>query len=125
MLFYVGHLLLAFSWAIFLLTLIKIMQNEIEGKEVKLFALLSTISMIAVLIVGTKMMLMDHSIIKSGKWIHLKLSFDIVLMLENLFLLKLLFKDKKRLSRKCGNILYFFSYFAFMTMIFLTMTRPF
>ena len=125
MLFYVGHLLLAFSWAIFLLTFIKTLQNEIEGKEVKLFALLSTISMIAVLIVGTKMMLMDHSIIKSGKWIHLKLSFDIVLMLENLFLLKLLFKDKKKLSRKCGNILYFFSYFAFMIMIFLTMTRPF
>ena len=121
---YVVHLLLAFAWAMFLLTFIKTMQYG-DFAEAKLFGILSFVFMIAILIVGTKMMLLNHSIIQSGKWIHLKLSFDIVLMLENLFLLKLLFKDKKKLSRKCGNILYFFSYLAFMTMIFLTMTRPF
>ena len=124
MYYYVGHLLLAFLWAIFLLTFIKSMQNK-NLTESKLFGILSVITMIAILIVGTKMMLNDHSIIKSGKWIHVKLSFDIILMGENLFLLKLLFKDKKFVSTKCGNIMYFFSLFSFILMIILTMLRPF
>jgi len=122
MYFYVIHLLLAFSWAIFLLTFIKSMQYDIN--ESKIFAILSIISMIAILGVGTKMMLMDHSVIKSGKWIHVKLSFDILLMIENLFLVNLLRKGKQ-VSKKCGNIMYIFTYISFMLMVFLTLTRPF
>ena len=122
MYFYVIHLLLAFSWAIFLLTFIKSMQYDIN--ESKIFAFLSIISMITILGVGTKMMLMDHSIIKSGKWIHVKLSFDILLMIENLFLVNLLRKGKQ-VSKKCGNIMYIFTYISFMLMVFLTLTRPF
>ena len=122
MYFYVIHLLLAFSWAIFLLTFIKSMQYDIN--ESKIFAFLSIISMIAILGVGTKMMLMDHSVIKSGKWIHVKLSFDILLMIENLFLVNLLRKGKQ-VSKKCGNIMYIFTYISFMLMVFLTLTRPF
>lgn len=123
MYFYIGHLILAFCWAIFLLTFIKSMQNK-NLTDSKIFGILSVIIMIAVLIVGTKMMLSDHSIIKSGKWIHVKLSLDIILMLENLFLLKLL-KQGKFVSSKCGNIMYYFSLFAFLSMITLTMLRPF
>jgi uncharacterized membrane protein len=123
MYYYLGHLLLAFLWAIFLLTFIKSMQNQ-NLTESKLFGILSIITMIVILIVGTKMMLNDHSIIKSGKWIHVKLSLDIILMLENLFLLKIL-KQGKFVSSKCGNIMYFFSLFAFLSMIILTMLRPF
>jgi len=122
MYFYVIHLLLAFSWAIFLLTFIKSMQYDIN--ESKIFAFLSIISMIAILGVGTKMMLMDHSVIKSGKWIHVKLSFDILLMISNLFLVNLLRKGKQ-VSKKCGNIMYIFTYISFMLMVFLTLTRPF
>jgi len=120
---YVGHLLLAFSWAIFLLTFIKSLQNK-NLTESKIFGYLSLISMIIILIVGTKMMLNDHSIIKSGKWIHVKLSLDIILMGENLFLLKIL-KQGKFVSTKCGNIMFIFSFISFLTMITLTMLRPF
>jgi len=120
---YVGHLLLAFSWAIFLLTFIKSMQNK-NLTESKIFGILSLIAMITILIVGTKMMLNDHSIIKSGKWIHLKLSLDIILMGENLFLLKIL-KQGKFVSSKCGNIMYIFSFISFLAMITLTMLKPF
>jgi len=123
MFYYVTHLLLAFSWAIFLLTFIKTMQNG-DILESKIFGILSLITMIAILIIGTKMMLLDHSIIKSGKWIHLKLSLDIVLMGETIFLLNLLRKGKQ-VSKKCGNIIYIFTYLSFMTMIFLTLTKPF
>jgi len=123
MYYYVGHLLLAFVWAIFLLTFIKSMQNK-NLTESKVFGILSLISMIAILIVGTTMMLNDHSIIKSGKWIHVKLSLDIILMLENLFLLKIL-KEGKFVSSKCGNIMYIFSLTSFLIMIVLTMLRPF
>jgi uncharacterized membrane protein len=98
------------------------MQYDIN--ESKIFAILSIISMIAILGVGTKMMLMDHSVIKSGKWIHVKLSFDILLMIENLFLVNLLRKGKQ-VSKKCGNIMYIFTYISFMLMVFLTLTRPF
>jgi putative membrane protein len=122
MYYYIIHLLLAFSWAIFLLTFIKSMQYDIN--ESKIFAILSIISMIAILAIGTKMMLLDHSIIKSGKWIHVKLSFDILLMIENLFLVNLL-RKQKQVSKKCGNIMYIFTYISFMLMIFLTLIRPF
>ena len=123
MYFYVGHLILAFLWAIFLLTFIKSMQHG-DISESKIFGVLSVVSMVSILIIGTKMMLNDHSIIQSGKWIHLKLSLDIILMIENLFLLNLL-KKGKQLSRKCGNIIYFFSLFSFVLMIILTMLKPF
>jgi len=123
MYFYVGHLLLAFSWAIFLLTFIKSLQNK-NLQESKIFGVLSLIAMIAILIVGTKMMVNDHSIIKSGKWIHLKLTLDIILMGENLFLLRIL-KQGKFVSSKCGNIMYVFSFISFLFMITLTMLRPF
>jgi len=120
---FIFHLLLAFSWAIFLLTFIKSIQHN-SFFEAKIFGILSLLTMILVLIVGTKMMLADHSIIKSGKWIHLKLSFDIILMLENLYLFKFI-KNRTSLSTKQGNLLYLFSFIAFIIMISLTMFKPF
>jgi uncharacterized membrane protein len=123
MFYYVGHLLLAFSWAIFLLTFIKSMQNQ-DIIESKIFAFLSILSMISILIIGTKMMLMNHSIIQSGKWIHFKLSLDIILMLENIFLVILLIKHKS-ITKKYANVMYIFSFISFMVMILLTLTRPF
>jgi len=123
MMLYSLHLIFAFLWAMFLLTFIKSMQNQ-NLKESKIFAGLSILSMLIVLGIGTKMMLLDHSIIQSGKWIHVKLSFDIILMLENLFLVKLI-KDNKFISTKCGNIMYIFSIISYVIMIYLTLNRPF
>ena len=123
MLYYVVHLALAFGWAMFLLTFIKTMQFK-DIKESKIFGLLSFIFMLLVMMVGVKIMLSNHSIIKSGYWIHLKLSIDILLMLETLFLLNLL-RVGKFISAKCGNIMYISTFIGFILMIFLTMLRPF
>jgi hypothetical protein len=123
MFYYVVHLALAFGWAMFLLTFIKTMQFK-DIKESKIFGFLSFIFMLVVMMVGVKIMLSNHSIIKSGYWIHLKLSIDILLMLETIFLLNLL-RVGKFISAKCGNIMYIFTFFGFIFMIFLTMLRPF
>jgi len=120
---YVAHLSLAFGWAFLLLTFIKSMQYK-DRIESIIFGSLSFIMMIAVLVAGVIIMLGDHSIIKSGKWIHVKLSIDIILMGETLFLLYLL-KKGKFVSRKCGNIMYIFTALSFIGMILLTMLRPF
>jgi len=122
MFFYGIHFLVVMSWAIFLLSFIKSLQNDLRDKY--LFGILSVIFMLAVLLVGTKMMLLNPSVAKSGLWIHTKLSIDIILMIENIFLLIVLFK-KKIFSDKFYIIIYWFSYFAFMAMAGLSMFRPF
>jgi len=80
--------------------------------------------MLIVLGVGTKLMLLNPAVAKSGAWLHVKLSFDILLMIENIYLLYVLFKSKK-LSDKVYEILYWGSYLSFILMIALTMFRPF
>ncbi len=116
------HLLVVFSWAIFLLQFIKSLQNNLPDKYI--FGFLSVFMMLVVLGVGTKLMLLNPSIAKVGVWLHVKLSFDILLMLENLYFLYVLFKNKI-LSSKVYEILYWSSYGAFMLMVALTMFRPF
>jgi len=123
MLYYIVHLALAFGWAMFLLTFIKTMQFKDVG-ESKVFGILSVIFMLVVMMVGIKIMLSNHSIIKSGYWIHLKLSIDIILMLETLFLLNLL-RIGKFITKKLGNIMFVLTFIGFILMIFLTMLRPF
>ena len=116
------HLLVVFSWAIFLLQFIKSLENNLGDKYI--FGILSVIMMLIVLGVGTKLMLLNPTIAKSGAWLHVKLSFDILLMIENLYLLYVLFKNKI-LSDKIYEILYWGSYVSFILMIALTMFRPF
>ena len=122
MLFYGIHFLVVMSWAIFLLSFIKSLQNDLRDKY--LFGILSVIFMLVVLGVGTKMMLLNPSVAKSGLWIHTKLSIDIILMIENIFLLVVLFK-KKIFSDKFYISIYWFSYLAFMAIVGLSMFRPF
>jgi len=116
------HFLVVMSWAIFLLSFIKSVQNDLKDKY--LFGILSLVFMLFVLVVGTKLMLLNPSVAKSGMWIHIKLSIDIILMIENIFLLIVLFK-KKIFSAKFYIIMYWFSYLAFMAMAGLSMFRPF
>jgi putative membrane protein len=116
------HLLVVFSWAIFLLQFIKSLENNLSDKYI--FGILSVIMMLIVLGVGTKLMLLNPVVAKSGAWLHVKLSFDILLMIENVYLLYILFKNKT-LSDKVYEILYWGSYLCFILMIALTMFRPF
>ncbi len=118
---YGTHLLLVISWAIFLLQLIKAIQNQ--TKDTFIFAILSLFFMVTVLGVGTKMMLLNPSVAKVGVWLHVKLSFDIVLMLENAYLAYLAFKGKT-IGGKWLELMFWFSYMAFMIMVFLTMFKP-
>jgi uncharacterized membrane protein len=115
------HLLFVISWVVFLLLLIKAVQNDTKDKVI--FTLLSLFFMIAVLGVGTKMMLLNPSVSKSGNWLHVKLSFDILLMIENLILAFVVFK-KKTISSKVLEIMFWLSYSVFMFMVFLSVFKP-
>ena len=123
MFYYVSHLLLAFSWAILLLTFIKILSfKKQDFTEAKIFGVLSFLTMILILLVGTKMMLLNPAIAKNGSWLHIKLSIDIILMVENSYLLFCAFK-KQNLSKKNGNILYVLTFLGFLSMVVLTLTK--
>ncbi len=116
------HLIVAVSWMIFLLQFIKSAQNNDVGKYI--FGFLSLFFMVIVLFFGVKLMLLNPSVAKSGGWLHVKLSFAVLLILENTVLLYFVLR-KKHLSAKCLEICYWLSYIAFMFMIYLTMYRPF
>ena len=122
MFFYGIHFLVVMSWAIFLLEFIKTLQNNLKDKY--LFGILSIIFMFIVLFVGTKLILLNPSVSKSGMWLHIKLSIDILLMIENVFLVIVLFKNKA-FSDKFYISIYWLSYLAFMAMAGLSMFRPF
>ncbi len=116
------HLLSVVSWVLFLLLLIKAVQNDTKDKVV--FAFLSLFFMVLVLYFGVKLMLLNPSVAKNGNWLHVKLSFDILMMLLNVYLVFAVFK-KKLLSSKFLEIIFWVSYVIFMIMIYLTMFRPF
>ncbi|WP_457561470.1 hypothetical protein [Caminibacter pacificus] len=115
------HLLFVISWVVFLLLLIKSIQNDTKDKVI--FTLLSLFFMVAVLGVGTKMMLLNPSVAKVGIWLHVKLSFDILLMIENLILAFVVFK-KKTISSKALEIMFWLSYSVFMFMVYLSVFKP-
>ncbi|NPA87990.1 hypothetical protein [Caminibacter pacificus] len=115
------HLLFVISWVVFLLLLIKSIQNDTKDKVI--FTLLSLFFMVAVLGVGTKMMLLNPNVAKVGIWLHVKLSFDILLMIENLVLAFVVFK-KKTISSKALEIMFWLSYLVFMFMVYLSVFKP-
>ena len=123
LMFYNLHLLVVVSWMLFLLQFIKAVEykRDVEGY---IFGFLSLFFMIIVLFIGTKMILMNPDVAKSGAWLHTKLSFVIVLMIENLFFLYKFFK-KKSVSVKFAEISYWVSYMFFMFIFALSMFRPF
>ncbi|NPA12266.1 MAG: hypothetical protein GXO62_08485 [Epsilonproteobacteria bacterium] len=102
------HFALAVSWAIFLLLFIE--------KGDKFYGYLSLFFMVVLLADGTKMILLGA---QKGNWLHLKLSLDIVLMLENVYLLF------KKPSKRVKFFMFWFSYLSFMVMITLSMFKPF
>jgi len=120
---YAAHLSLAFGWACLLLTFIKSMQYE-DKVESTIFGFLSFLMMISVLVVGVMIMLNNKGIMQTGHWLRVKLIIDTFLMGETIFLLYLL-KKGKFVSRKCGNIMYIFTFISFVLIILLTMLKPF
>ncbi len=115
------HMLAVFCWAVFMVSLAK---SLMYGEKSRLLAGLSLFFMFAVLLVGTKIMLMMPQIIKTGMWIHVKLSFDIVVMLENVYLAIIVFKSKP-VNNKIVSFIYWSSVLMFVAMYYLTMFRPF
>ncbi|GAB6045051.1 hypothetical protein JCM11957_06490 [Caminibacter profundus] len=120
-LWYGFHLLVVFSWAIFLLQFIKSLQNNLSDKYI--FGILSVFMMLIVLGIGTKLILLNPVVAKSGGWFHIKLTFDVLLIIENIFLVYVLLK-KINFSSKIYEIMYWLSFMIFIIMIALTMFRP-
>ena len=123
LMFFNFHLLVVVSWMLFLLQFIKAVEyrKDIEGY---IFGFLSLFFMILVLFIGSRMMIMNPEVVKSGGWFHLKLSLVALLILENIFFLYKFIK-KREISIKLAEILYWVSYMFFMFILALSMFRPF
>jgi len=123
MFYYNLHLIAVVSWMVFLLQFIK----SIEYKKITdsyIFGFLSFFFMIVLTYLGTKLILLNPDIEKSGNWLHFKLSLVVLIMIENLYLLYAVFKSKN-FSNKILEIIYWFTYLLFMIILYLTMFRPF
>ena len=117
------HLIAAISWMVFLLQFIKTFQYDKKADKV-IFNFLSLFFMLIVLFLGIKMILMNPSVAKKSGWLHTKLSFVIILMLENVYL-SLKFFKKKKITRLFLEILYWLSYILFILSISLSLFKPF
>lgn len=115
---YSFHFILFFSYGVFFLQFIKSLQFNLQKK---LFAILSIVFMILLLIDGTELILSNPAVAKSGAWLHVKLLIFIIVMLENIYFVF----TRKRFSLKFYEILYFFNYLCFIIIIMLAMFKPF
>jgi putative membrane protein len=122
MIFFGLHLIAAVSWMVFLLLLIKSVQNNTADKFI--FSIVSLFFMVLVLYFGVRLMLLNPNVAKSGGWLHVKLSFDILLMIFNVYLAYVVFR-RKSISSKFLEISFWLTYLIFVFMLYLTMFRPF
>jgi putative membrane protein len=122
MIFFGLHLIAAVSWMVFLLLLIKSVQNNTADKFI--FSIVSLFFMVLVLYFGVRLMLLNPNVAKSGGWLHVKLSFDILLMIFNVYLAYVVFR-RKSVSSKFLEISFWLTYLIFVFMLYLTMFRPF
>ena len=122
MFYFALHSIVVVSWAIFLLQFIKSMENK--TKDLFIFSILSIFSLILTFILGIKLITINLDILKSGGWLHLKITLAVILAIENFVYLILFFK-KKEVSAKILEISYWGSYIIFMIILFLTFMRPF
>ena len=115
------HMMVVFCWAVFLVSSVQSLRcNQFS----RFLAVLSVIFMLSVLFIGTKLMLLFPSVAKSGMWIHVKLSIDILAMLVNIYLVYVVFKNKT-ISQKLSDILYWAIVLMFLIMYGLTLFKPF
>ncbi|AZV46353.1 hypothetical protein C3L23_03420 [Nautilia sp. PV-1] len=115
------HMMVVFCWGLFMVSLAK----SVGCKEnSKLLAIISIVFMGLVLYLGTKLMLAMPGISKSGNWLHVKLSIDILAMITNIYLSYLAFRNKNT-SKLLSQILYWGSVVMFVCMYYLTLFKPF
>jgi putative membrane protein len=95
-----------------------------EFRDTKILVSLSFVMMLVVLAIGTKIMLLMPKVAKSGMWLHVKLSFDIIAMAINTYFLFLAIKNKK-LSQKSSVLFYWGIVVMFLIMLLLTLFKPF
>jgi len=121
--YYGLHLLSVVSWMVFLLQFIKSIEYK-KFTDGYIFGFLSIFFMVILTYLGTKLILLNPSIEKSGGWFHLKLSIVLIIMIENIYLIYAFFR-KKDFKIKLLEIMYWIDYILFMIILFLTMFRPF
>ncbi len=115
------HILAVFVWGVLIISLAK----SVNCKEnSKILAILSLIAMVFVLYIGTKLMLAFPQIAKSGKWIHIKLSIDIIAMLLNIYLALIVLKNKQ-LSFIKSQAFFWITIVMFILMYYFTLFKPF
>jgi len=115
------HIIAVFCWAVFLVSLVQSLRCN---QSSRFLAVLSVIFMLSVLFIGTKLMLLFPSVAKSGMWIHVKLSIDILAMLVNIYLVYVVFKNKT-ISQKLSDIIFWIIIIIFTVMYALTLFKPF
>ena len=122
MFYFALHSIVVVSWAIFLLQFIKSIENK--TRDIFLFSILSTLFFVLTFILGIKLISLNVDILKTGGWLHLKITLAAVLGIENIVYLILFFK-KRDISERILEISYWLSYIIFMFILFLTFIRPF
>ncbi|EDM24186.1 hypothetical protein FE773_06455 [Caminibacter mediatlanticus TB-2] len=119
---YGWHLLMDFVWSVFLLLFIFSLKYGL--KEKYLFGILSIVSGIVVIGIGVMLIKINPYVIKSGGWLHAKLTLLFFVFLENIYLIYILFR-KKLVRIYIYNIMFWFSLFSFISAIAFSMFRPF
>ena len=122
MFYFAMHSIAVVSWAIFLLQFIK--SFEFENSDTYIFSILSLFFLVLVFYLGIKLITFNPLILKSGGWLHLKITLALLLGIENIFF-AIKFYKRKTISKKVLEISYWLSYVTFMLILFLTFVRPF
>ncbi len=117
------HIIVVISWVLFLLHFIKALQHG-KYTESYFFGLLSLFFLIIGFFLGIKLISLNMNILKTGGWLHLKISLASILALENIYFL-LKFIKKRQLSKKILEISYWISYIIFIFILYLTLQKPF
>ena len=117
------HIIVVVSWVLFLLQFIKSLQHQKISEEY-IFGFLSLFFLILTFYLGVKLISFNIDILKSGGWLHLKITLAVILAIENIYYF-IKFIKKKPISKKLSEISYWLTYVFFVFILFLTLFRPF
>ncbi len=123
MYYFAFHVIVVVSWILFLLQFIKAYQYH-KIAQGYIFGILSIFFLIIAFYLGIKLIMFNESILKSGGWLHLKITLAVILAIENIYYF-IKFLLKKSISNKIAEINYWLDYLIFVFILFLTLIRPF
>jgi len=121
--YFAFHIIVVVSWVLFLLQFIKAYQHQ-NRAEAYIFGILSLFFLIITFYLGVKLIMFNTAILKSGGWLHLKITLAVILAIENLYYF-VKFLLKKTISKKIAELNYWISYLIFVFILYLTLFRPF